>query len=93
MNGLKAISKVEAHLNDSIAGVFGLISSSNILNATNFALGKSGVHVPLSSLGVNVQVTVAPPGIIALDARLAVPSDQPAGDYSGTVILTFSNSI
>lgn len=86
-------AKVEARFNDSIAGVFGLVSGANVLNATNFALGILGALVPLSSLGTDIQVAVAPPGVTALDARLGVPSDAVAGDYSGTVILTFSNSV
>jgi predicted secreted protein len=86
-------AKVEARFNDSIAGVFGLISGANVLNATNFALGIPSNLVPLSNLGVNMQVAVAPPGVTAMDARLSVPSNQIAGDYSGTVILTFSNLV
>lgn len=46
-----------------------------------------------SSLDADVQVAVAPPGATAMDARLGVPGVQVAGDYSGTVILTFSNSV
>ncbi len=86
-------AKIEARFNDSVAGVFGLISGANVLNATNFDLGIPSTLVPLSSLGADVQVAVAPPGVTALDARLTVPSDQLSGDYSGTVILTFSNSV
>ncbi len=55
------------------------IASSNILH--------------LSSLGADVQVAVAPPGVTAMDARLGVPNEQVAGDYSGTVVLTFSNNV
>ncbi|MCZ7358370.1 MAG: hypothetical protein O8C66_01510 [Candidatus Methanoperedens sp.] len=40
-----------------------------------------------------MQVAVAPPGVTAMDARLGVPVDAVAGDYSGTMILTFSNNI
>ncbi|MCZ7404799.1 MAG: hypothetical protein O8C67_07700, partial [Candidatus Methanoperedens sp.] len=63
------------------------------LNATNFALGIPGALMPLSNLGTNVQIVVAPPGVTALDARLGVPNEQVAGDYSGTVVLTFSNDV
>ena len=84
---------VEARFNDSISGVFGLINGSNLLNATNFALGTSGSLIPMDYNGVDVQVTIAPPGVTALDARLGVPSEQVAGDYSGTVVLTFSNDV
>jgi hypothetical protein len=39
-----------------------------------------------------VAVATAPGGITTdLDAKLSVPSDQPPGDYTSTVILTFSN--
>ncbi|VVB87098.1 Cell surface glycoprotein [uncultured archaeon] len=86
-------AKVEAHFNDSIGGVFGLVSGANVLNATNFALGIPGVLVPQDNGGTDVQVAVAPPGVTALDARLGVPNEQAAGDYSGTVVLTFSNNI
>jgi len=86
-------ARVEARFNDSIGGVFGLISGANILNASNFALGLPSSLVPLSSFGADVQVAVAPPGVTALDARLGVPNEQAAGDYSGTVILTFSNNV
>jgi hypothetical protein len=34
-----------------------------------------------------------PQGVTALDARLGVPSDAVAGDYSGMVVLTFSNNV
>ncbi len=86
-------ARVEARFNDSIGGVFGLISGANVLNATNFALGLPGSLVPLNNSGANVQVAVAPPGVTAMDARLGVPSDAIAGDYSGTVVLTFSNNV
>lgn len=86
-------AKVEARFNDSRAGVFGLISVANVLNATNFALGLPSALMPLNNSGADVQRAVAPPGVTALDARLGVPSDQITGDYSGTVILTFSNSV
>jgi len=94
LNNIGDISaKVEARFNDSISGVFGLISGANVLNATNFALGISGVPVSLDNSGADVQVAVAPPGVTALDARLGVPNEQAAGDYSGTVVLTFSNNV
>ena len=86
-------AKVEARFNDSISGVFGLISGANLLNATNFALGQSGSLVSLDNTGVDVQIATAPSGVTALDARLDVPSEQVAGDYSGTVVLTFSNDV
>ena len=86
-------AKVEARFNDSISGVFGLISGANVLNATNFALGQSGSLVPLDNNGADLQIVVAPLGVTALDARLGVPSEQMAGDYSGTVVLTFSNDV
>ena len=86
-------AKVEARFNDNISGVFGLISGANLLNATNFALGQSGSLVPLDNNGADVQVGVVPSGVTALDARLGVPGEQVAGDYSGTVVLTFSNDV
>ncbi len=86
-------ARVEARFNDSIGGVYGLVSSTNVLNATNFALGLPSSLVPLNNSGADVQVAVAPPGVTAMDARLGVPADAVAGDYSGTVILTFSNSV
>lgn len=86
-------AKVEARFNDSRGGVFGLVSGANVLNASNFALGLPSVIVPLSSSGADVQIAVAPPGVTAMDARLGVPVNAVAGDYSGTVILTFSNSV
>jgi len=86
-------AKVDARFNDSIGGVFGLVSGANMLNAGNFALGLPSSLTPLSSLGADVQVAVAPPGVTALDARLGVPNEQAAGDYSGTVVLTFSNNV
>jgi hypothetical protein len=86
-------AKVEARFNDSIGGVFGLVSGANVLNATNFALGLPSSLVLLNSSGADVQVAVAPPGVTALDARLGVPNEQAAGDYTGTVVLTFSNSV
>ena len=87
-------AKVEARFIDNIAGAFGLVSDSgDLLNATNFALGVSGAFVQLNNNGGNVQVTNVPPGITGLDARLSIPSDQSLGDYSGTVILTFSDFV
>lgn len=86
-------AKVEARFNDSIAGIFGLVSGANVLNATNFALGTSGTLAPLNNSGVDMQVAIVPPGVTAVDARLSVPSVQAAGDYSGMVVLTFSNNI
>ena len=70
-------AKVEARFN-GVAGVFGLVSGS---------------LVPLNSSGVDMHVAVAPPGVTAMDARLGVPVDAVAGDYSRTVILTFSNNV
>lgn len=85
-------ARVQARFNDSIAGVFGLISGANVLNASNFALGIPGALVLLNNTGADVQVATAP-GVTALDARLSVPSEQVAGDYNGTVILTFSDNV
>ncbi len=86
-------AKVEARFSDSAGDVYGLLNGTNVLNATNFNLGLSGALMPLNITGANVQVAVVPPGVTALNAMLSVPFDQPSGDYSGTVILTFSNSI
>jgi hypothetical protein len=46
----------------------------------------------LNNDGTNVQIAIAAVGITNLDARLSVPTLQPAGDYTGSVILTFSNA-
>ena len=86
-------AKVEARFNDSISGVFGLISGANLLNATNFALGQSDSLVSLDNNGTDVQIVTVPQGVTVLDARLGVPSEQVAGGYSGTVVLTFSNDV
>lgn len=88
---------VDARFNDSRGGIFGLVSGSNVLNATNFALGKAstGSWTALNSSGADVRVTTAQPfgAITILDARLFVPVAQPGGAYSGTVILTFGNQV
>lgn len=86
-------AKVEARFGDNIGGVFGLVSGANVLNASNFALGVPSALISLNNSGADVQVAVAPPGATVLDARLGVPSDAVAGDYSGMVILTFSNDV
>ncbi|MCZ7404801.1 MAG: hypothetical protein O8C67_07710 [Candidatus Methanoperedens sp.] len=39
-------AKVEARFNDSISGDYGLVSGTNLLNATNFALGIPGALMP-----------------------------------------------
>lgn len=85
-------AKVEARFSSNVSGVFGMVNGTNVLNASNLALGNSTL-VPLSNSGAEVQVGVASPGLTALTARLSVPVEQTAGEYSGTVILIFSNTI
>ncbi len=86
---------VDAKFNDSMCGVYGLVSGSNVLNATNFNLRKapSGSWTALNNSGADVRVAIASGygAITILDARLYVPSGQPAGAYNGTVVLTFGN--
>jgi hypothetical protein len=84
-------AKVEARFADSVSPTFGLISGTNVLPASNFQLGPTGSLVSLNNDGTNVQVATAAVGITNLDARLSVPTLQPAGAYTGSVILTFSN--
>jgi hypothetical protein len=85
-------ARVDARFADSIGGFFGLISGSNVLFASNFAMGPSGGSlVALMDDGTDVQVATAAMGTTDLDARLSVPADQLPGAYSGNVILTFSN--
>jgi predicted Rdx family selenoprotein len=88
-----AAATVEARFADDIGGLFGLISGTNVLAASNFEMGPTGGSlVALSDSGADVEVATAPGGITTdLDAKLSVPSDQPPGDYAGTVILMFSN--
>lgn len=82
---------MEAQFADAISGLFGLISRSNVLNASNFDMGPTGSLVALNDTGANEGVATAPVGITNLDAKLSVPALQILGDYTGTVILTFSN--
>lgn len=87
---------VDARFNDSRSGVYGLVSGSNVIGASNFSLAKSpsGSWTALNNNGANVQVAIAPAfgAITILDARLSVPTNQTAGAYNGTVILTFGNA-
>jgi len=85
---------VEARFSN-VSGVFGMVSGANTtLNATSFALGIHGsTFFYLNDTNSSVFVATAPPGVTYLDAGLTVPSDQLPGDYNGTVILIFSNTI
>ena len=63
-----------------------------MLNASNFELGP-GSLVALDDSGADVEVATAPFGTTTgLDARLGVPSNQAYGNYTGTIVLTFSNT-
>lgn len=88
---------VSAKFNDSRSGVYGLVSGSNVIGAGNFSLAKSpsGSWTALNNSGGNVQVAIAPSNgtITILDARLSVPTNQTAGAYNGTVILTFGDQV
>lgn len=90
---------VDAKFNDSRGGVFGLVSGGFVLNASYFELRKTnenmGAWTSLNNSGANVRAAIARAfGVItALDARLTVPSGQPAGAYNGTVVLTFGNQV
>lgn len=42
-------AKVEARFNDSVAGVFGLVSGASVLNAINFSLGVPDSLASMSS--------------------------------------------
>ena len=91
---------VDARFNDSRNGTYGLVSGGFVLNASNFALARTNENLAvenmnvLSDSGSDVRITIAQAfgAITRLAARLSVPQAQPAGDYRGTIILTFSNS-
>jgi hypothetical protein len=96
---------VDARFNDSRNSTYGLVSDGFVLNASNFALAETIENLAienmavenmavLSDSGSDVRITIAQAfgAITRLAARLSVPQAQPAGDYSGTIILTFSNS-
>jgi hypothetical protein len=85
-------AKVEARFEDSTGSLFGLISGSNVLPASDFQLGPTGSLVSLKIDGTDVEVATAPVGTTHLNARLSIPSLQPYGSYAGRVILTFSNA-
>jgi hypothetical protein len=88
---------VDARFNDSRFGVYGLVSGSNVIGAGNFSLAKSpsGNWTALNNSGANVQVAIAPGygTITILNAKLSVPTNQTAGAYNGTVILTFGDQV
>ena len=87
-----AAAKVEARFTTNVSGLFGMLSGSNVLNASKFEIGPTGSLVALNDDGIDVQVATAPVGITNLDAKLSVPALQAPGEYSGTVILMFSNA-
>lgn len=88
---------VDARFNDSRSGIYGLVSGLNVLPAGNFTLRQApfGGWTPLNNSGADVRVAIAPGlgTITTLDAQLGVPSNQPGGSYSGTVVLTFGNQV
>jgi len=88
---------VDAKINDSRSGIYGLVSGSNVLAAGNFSLRQapSGGWTALNNGGTDARVAIALPSgtITILDARLFVPTNQPGGAYNGTVILTFGNQV
>lgn len=87
---------VDARFNDSLFGVYGLVSGSNLLSASNFSLMESpfGGWNALDNSGADVRIANTPAeGTTVLNARLYVPPSQAAGSYSGTVILIFGNEV
>jgi len=88
---------VDARFNDNLFGVYGLVSGSNLLNASNFDLGTASIGnwTALNNTGTDVRVAIAPGygTITILDAMLYVPPSQPGGSYTGTVVLTFGNQV
>ena len=74
----------------------GLVSGVNDLPASNFELKKviGGTYTALLNNGDNVEITPQlDDDSVAYnyDAQLSVPAAQPAGVYSGTVVITWSN--
>lgn len=89
---------VDAKFSTNVSSVYGLVDGSNVLNATNFALNETSVTrtwTDLNNTGADVRIGKALPNSVltVLDARLSVPSAQPGGTYSGTVVLTFGNEV
>ena len=87
---------VDARFSDNMFGVYGLVSGSNLLSASNFSLMESpfGGWTSLNNSGADIRVATTPAsGTTILDARLSVPPSQAGGSYSGTVILTFGNEV
>lgn len=89
---------VDAKFSTNVSSVYGLVDGSNVLNATNFALNETSVTrtwTDLNNTGADVRIGKALPNSVltVLDAKLLVPAAQPAGAYSGTVVLTFGNEV
>ncbi len=87
---------VSARIPNNISDYHGLINNTNVLGASNFSLAKNGTSswTALLDSGTDVTVVTAQYGTLtALDARLYVPPSQPAGVYSGTVVLTFATEV
>ncbi len=87
---------VDAKFADSQGGIYGLISGSNVLPGTQFSLKKTAdpAWIPLAATDTDTRVGIAPYGRETMfDAMLNAPATQPAGTYSGTVVLTFANEV
>jgi len=86
---------VDARFTTKNGEVYGLVSGANVLSASSFSLQEAGTGAwkPLDNSGTDVSITTTPFGVTHLDARLSVQSDQPGGDYAGTVIFTFGNAV
>jgi len=86
---------VDAAFTSNDGTTYGLTTGDpvvDVIGGSNFQLGKPTTFDALNDEGNDVTLTNGVPAAstVYYDARLQVPAGQTAGDYSGTVQLTFS---
>ena len=86
-----APADIEAKFITNSGAIYGLTNAANVIGGSNFSIGINESEKPLSDADVQTPIsTLAADDTVDYDAILLVPADQVAGDYGGTVQLTWS---
>jgi len=88
---------IEAKFETNVSGIYGLTNSSYAIGGSNFSINATdlgGSYISLLDTYTDVEITPQLPddsNTYDYDAKLCVPSDQQAGIYTGTVVITWSD--
>lgn len=76
----------------NISTIYGLNSSSNIINGTNFRLNNTVLLATNLSKEIVANTSITSNIDFNISAGLSIPAGQTAGTYTGTVLISWTNT-